>query len=312
MRVTFPVLAALASLPAPAPVPVAWPQERVDAIVRAHYPARLEPRDAADRRSCHAVAPAARQTGARIVAAYTDTTTAVIRVLERRPDGVAVIYESPADHVTLALDCRVELVDLDGDRAPEALVRLNDPRATMTWVLRLHPAGVDDITPVERRGPESWTRLVNASLVDLYHDGTRQFVTGRGVPAEPGARVSEPPTIYRFRGTALADDGEALLARTFGARDLPPLRVARFNLRTGLDGRYVLHLVNGDRAGRRRASGIEISINGVPLAGVASFGATAEFLAVPLAQPLRDENEIAVAVRGADDAIVLVAIRPAR
>lgn len=59
------------------------------AVVDSLYPAaRLQPKLTADRRSCYQVAVvAADGTPTRLVAGYTDTVEAVLRVLDRNPSG---------------------------------------------------------------------------------------------------------------------------------------------------------------------------------------------------------------------------------
>jgi hypothetical protein len=73
---------------------------------------------------------------------------------------------------------------------------------------------------------------------------------------------------------------------------------------------YVLRIVNGLRGGRRRATGISISINDVPLKAATALTNKTEFLEIPLSILLvKDNNEMDVTVTGPPDATVLVVIR---
>ena len=85
----------------------------------------------------------------------------------------------------------------------------------------------------------------------------------------------------------------------------------KFHQQEGANGPYVLRLTNGDRAGQRRESGVTIRINDVILDGVRQLTADVEFLEIPIAVTLADENEIEAVVTGAADAQVTVVIATA-
>ena len=186
----------------------------VDAIVARHYPTnRLEPTEAAARKSCHKVmATTPSGAPARIVAGYTDSNDGVLRVLQRdSSDLFHVVYESPADLRMWGWFCEIELADIDGDSVQDIFLRMAPARGELGWVFRSSPIGLQNLTPMSDLAKSS--DLYSPGLVDLYHDGTLQIVSIGAMPTELNGRVTEAPALYRFRSGALVLESRPLMVR---------------------------------------------------------------------------------------------------
>ena len=109
------------------------------AIVDSFYPvARLHPDQPDRRETCYQVATAdADGKATRIVAGYTDTDEAVLRVLDREPSGAfRISYESPADLDMYARDCEITVADLDGDGSKDVFMELSADKGSYAWMFR--------------------------------------------------------------------------------------------------------------------------------------------------------------------------------
>jgi hypothetical protein len=292
---------------------VAFEQSPSDqAAVDSLYPtARLHPEVASDRHSCYQVAAVGTDgSSTRLVAAYTDTEDAVLRILDRNPSGAFdVSYDSPVSLAMGGIDCRIQLRDIDGDGTNDVFVTLTAERGSTGWVFRAVGTSLENVTPLGGTIEDGYSKLKVASLVDLYHDGSLQVATIGAQPDVPGGRVSVLPKVYKFVGPALVVDSPVLLVDSFQVNAASLLNSSVFNLPEGASGSYVLRITNGVRGGQRRATGISVSINDVPLAGTDALTTDTEFLDIPISIPLADENDITVTLSGAQDATALVVIR---
>lgn len=209
------------------------------------------------------------------------------------------------------LDCTIELIDIDGDRTNDVFMRLGAERGSSGWVFHTVGTTLENITPVSGSVDNAHSTLKVPSVVDLYHDGSLQVATAGASPSPASERVRYLPSVYKFAASTLILDSPVLLVSSFEVGDPAFLNAETFNLQEGATGSYVLRITNGSRGGQRRATGISISINDVPLPGTAALTAETEFLDIPISIPLVDENNIKVTLSGAQDATVLVVIRSA-
>ncbi len=135
------------------------------------------------------------------------------------------------------------------------------------------------------------------------------MATARSWPSAPGTRVRTLASVYKFVASALVLDSPALLVSPFTKSDPAPFNSEKFSLQEGATGSYVLRITNGVRGGQRRATGISILINDVPLPGSAALTSGTEFLDIPISIPLVNENTLKITLSGPQDATVIVVIR---
>lgn len=283
----------------------------VDEILRATYPdKRLEPEEASDRQFCHKVtAVAADGAPEQIVAGYTDGLRAILRILKRDASGAySIAYDSPPDLKMMGWFCKIDSADLDGDSIPEILFSGIQAKGHELWVFRSTSDGLENLTPLEGRSRSWSSSLSSAYPVDLNHDGTLQVLTATGAEIEPGGRIRVAATLYRMSRTRLVSAADLLLVDTFRSTDPAFLGRASFNQVVGKTGPYVLRLINGVRGGKKRATGVNIKINGIDLPGATALNEKVEFLDISLPPTLGDSNTLQVIVAGPPDAEVTVVI----
>ncbi len=295
-------------------VPSGWAQQvTAQQIVNQYWPSSVERKKEGnpDNHTCLAVmkkSPSGEP--ARIAAGYANGGDTVLRVLEREKSGqFRVAFEAA---VADAIVCEIKVLDIDQDGADDIILSLASSADSVSWVFRAVGTTFEDITPLESNG---FSELINAGPLDLDHRGALEFVaTVRESTPDGGMQFWSE--IYRYRGGRLLLDSEALLVRTGRPTDqgvhlLDTMSFDLANHRPGM--KYVLHIINGDRGGRKRAAGVTVSINGERLAAAARLTAAVEFLDIPMRVPLKAvENKIHVVVGGAADARITIVIQATR
>jgi hypothetical protein len=293
-------------------------QATAQQIVNQYWPSSVERDEQGnpDAHTCLAVMTrSASREPSRIAAGYAGSDT-VLRVLEREKTGqFRVAFEAV---VAEAIFCDIEILDIDKDGADDILLTLGSSPDGTTWVFRAQGTTFEDITPLESSpaGSDAFSKLTSAAPVDLDHRGALEFVaTVRRSTPEGGMQLWSE--VYRYQRGRLLLDTEALLVRTANPatdQKLRFLETMSFDLVNDKPGtKYVLRIINGDRRGRKRATGVTININGERLAPVARLTAAVEFLDIPIRVPLRAvENETNVVVAGAADAEITILIQAVR
>ena len=285
------------------------PAPDAQAIVNQYWPASLPRPDdhPIENNTCHTVLAQSGDQPTRIAAVYWYG-DAVLRILEREtPDRFRVTFES---RPMMGGFCRLRLADVDRDGTDDILLELAERADGMTWVFLAAGKTFRDVTPLMQDSAASAvSNLMNAGTVDLDHSGPLEFA---GSWRQEGAdgRMRFWSEIFAYRMGRLVSDGDALLVTEFQRDDAVVVRTARFSLADAAPRRgYVLRLINGDRNGKGRASGLTVRINGERVTAAEKLNDKVEFLDVPITTALALENALDVEVAGAGDAYVTVLIR---
>jgi hypothetical protein len=177
----------------------------LSSVVARFYPASLDADLAAIgagntdvRRQCHAVLESDADGNATVVlAAYTNTQSGAVRVLKKGAAGFEPVDEASGAPLT-GSSCSAGVVDVDGDGAPEAVVRFGVGRSTRDWVYAWRDGALADLSPVTAEGVP--IAVVNSDLVDLDGDGLLEL---RSRPARPDPSAPAlPVTIFRLSAGA--------------------------------------------------------------------------------------------------------------
>ena len=135
--------------------------------------------------------------------------------------------------------------------------------------------------------------------------------------ADPAA-ARRPPgvAIFNHQGARLVLDREVLAVGVFRPASAPAnertSETVSFGVPPGVPNTgYILHVINGDRRGKRRAAGVTIRINGVALTLAAKLTTSTEFLDIPIGTALKPTNELHVVVTGTAVADVTIVIQAA-
>jgi hypothetical protein len=273
------------------------PQQIVDQF----YPVNTLPVDRPEqRRSCFAIYQSDGTGPTTLVAGYTNAARGYLRVLTRDATGAfRVAAETPSSLMMLGDGCTVTLEDVDGDQATDILVNLRRRAGDETWIFRWTGTQLENRTPTEPdEGAAVVSALVNATVLDLAHDGSRQVYVNQTSPDadEPQTRANQlftnGPTGFVFNRDVLA------AARFVVVR--PPDRHAwtTFRAIANRPGPYTLRIVNGAPNGLRRVTGATVALNDVVLVGPGQLGAGVEFLTVPFTATLGDFNDLDLDLTG--------------
>ena len=274
-------------------------------IVRRHYPmTRLAPEDDDAKRECFAVRDVDAQGGpVRIVAGYTDFSTAVVRVLTRTAPGrFRVTYETPREPRLDGTGCDITLLDFDGDGQRDVFVELALGRHSAGLVFRWKRNGLENVSPSD---------LLNPFIVDIRHDGTLQVVAQGSDDRDrkEDEKRSAPSWLYRFADGRYVFDEPVLLVTQVSVGDPEILTHLSLILAEDLSGPYVLRIVNGDAQKRRRVTGATVKLNGVVIAGGTQINERVEFLDVPLGSFLPIENKLDVEVQGPAGGFITIVVK---
>src|SRR5439155_10086148 len=107
-----------------------------------------------------------------IVAAYTNTSSAAIRVLQADATGQLRVAAEPQGFDLFGSECKVELVDLDHDGHNDIVVTFGMMINEVTWVFKWDGQQLVNLTPVTPNNTGLLrTLLHNADIVDIDNDG---------------------------------------------------------------------------------------------------------------------------------------------
>jgi hypothetical protein len=243
-----------------------------------------------------------------IVAAYTNLSSAAVRVLAADVSGFRLVAE-PVGEDHAGWTCEVRRVDVDLDGKYEAHVKFWANNGSTDWIYAWDGQQLSNLTP-GRSGPLGGffeTNLINASVEDIDGDGILEVFTfsqtkANGQPA--------PPEIYRL------SDGRFVL-------DRPVVGVYRFERSTGApetddvtvftpigaQGPFTLRIFNGTVTGRRAQNVVEsgrVWLNGQELLSPRDFGMPAPMIERTV--NLQAENELRVQLAGAPGGHITIVI----
>jgi hypothetical protein len=143
-----------------------------------------------------------------IVAAYTDGTNGIVRVLRHATTGFAVVAEPTGLDFT-GFACSVSLLDVDGDRVKEAHVSFRAESGSSDWVFRWNGKELVNLTPVTPADYDGRLRtdLRHAQFVDLDSDGIMEIHVGAQHLPRGDTRL--PNVVYRWRRNRFVADEPA-------------------------------------------------------------------------------------------------------
>jgi hypothetical protein len=277
-------------------------------IVNQFYPTdRLRPATMDDRRSCYAIfstLPSGEP--AVIVAGYSDTASAVLRVLGVDQNGS---FQALRDStVTLyGIDCTIKLVDLDSNSPPEILLEFSGVKGSAMWVFRWTGVDLFNLTAMNN-GSVASSLLTNAAISDLYHDGTLQLVAFDGErPSQTDGRYETANEVFRLGSTGYEHDKYIVAYSQYGVTVDPRVNVTTFALIADSVGPYTLRVVNGDRQGNHRVTSGSIRVNGAEIISSSQLNATTEFVTTVLTS-LPANNRVEAILTGDEGAIITLVV----
>jgi hypothetical protein len=305
-----PIVVALSLLQVPA-----GPQASVEQIVAGFYPQRLaglaeEASETVERRQCHAVLDTQPSGGPQtIVAAYTNTSSAAIRVLQADgAGGFQIAAEPPANLDIFGSVCSITLDDLDGDGRKEIVVAFGMMNSHVSWVFRWDGHQLLNLTPLAANGDGTqYSELSNAELVDVDNDRIPEmYVAGAKPDADEGP--AQPDTIYRL-GTDGFVKAESLIGLWEFQRDTrsPETQRVQVDLPEGALGPYMLHVINGDADGHARVSSAQVWFNDRLVVTPSDVNQQVDVL--DRSVTFEEHNELAVRLAGAPGSKLLVILR---
>jgi hypothetical protein len=287
----------------------------VDAIVAQFYPQRLveageRASETVERRQCSAVYDTQASGAPRtIVAAYTNTSTAAIRVLQADASGFRVVASAPQSLDLFGGECEVRLLDVDHDGRAEIVVTFSVMVNEVSWVLKWDGRQLVNLTPTADNGDGTLISLLrNADFIDVDNDGVPEIFVGGQYPPPSDGSPAKPGSLYKLSDGRYAQTelvvGLWIFERSTGTPELDRVPVP---LPRGARGPFTLHLVNGGADGRARVTSGEVFLNGERILRPDDFGARVDVIDRPI--NLAADNALSVRLAGAPGSRILVILR---
>ena len=280
----------------------------LQALVDPFYPAdRLKPITAAERQSCSAVLSGTAGNPAAVIAGYTTRSNGAIRVLQRTEQGAfAVTFDNPEPWALLGSRCTIRLRDVDFDDRPEVFVSFQGVRAAGGWIFKWDGTSLTNLTPVRTVDGRVSSLLMDPAVYDLDHRGPLEVIAGREVERlGPGVRSRNPAFVYRLGPSGFEVDGSLLVVAAYRADVDPRSNSRSFRLLEDAAGPFKLRIVNGDRAGNHRVTGVTVTVNELPVVEPRDMTAATEFASAPVPS-LAVQNHVTATLVGPPDATLLV------
>jgi hypothetical protein len=279
-------------------------------IVDRFYPAETLHVDSPDeRRSCFAIYQSDAAGPTTVIAGYSDMSRGMVRVLSRSASGAfAVAAESPRSLLMLGNHCEVALENVEGDRADEILFTLTVGVDSVMWILRWTGTNLENRTPTEPdEGSTVVSALVNATILDLAHDGGRQVYVNHA-----SVRLDEPQVqanqLFTSGAAGFVFNRDVVAAARFVVQHPGELDWTTFRAIAKRPGPYTLRIVNGAPTGLGRVTGGTIELNDVTIVGPGQLGSGVEFLTVPVNATLTDINRLDIDLTGEAGSFVTIVI----
>lgn len=261
----------------------------LDAVVGSFYPSQLQEKAVAQGRAsakpayAFAVLDSAIDgTPVLVVAAYTNGIDGMFRVLKASSGSFVVVYENEDFD---GANPQLELVDIDGDGKKEIVAHSTSfTGISDIYIYRWDGSSLIDLLPA---GAE----LVNASLIDLYHDGTMQLISvadGRWTPSS-GRPIDNTNFVYRVTNGRFEKDRELILLDCFARSTSRPATATRA-FTTNPSGPFRLTVFNGSSGGTDRISSAHIRLNGTEVLGPSQLNQTVSSVSVSLANVVQQDT----------------------
>jgi len=283
-------------------------------VVEQFYPQRLvdlgeQAAETVDRRQCYAVLDTLPSGSPRtIVAGYTNTSGAAIRVLQADATGQLSVAAEPQGFDFFGSECKVELVDLDHDGRNDIVVTFGMMVNEVTWVFKWDGQQLLNLTPVTPNNAGlQRTLLHNADIVDIDNDGIKEiFVVGQYPPPLDGPATAD--SLYRLSGDRYVKSESIVGLWTFERQTAgPDTARVQVPLPKGALGPYTLHVVNGEPGGKSRVTSAQVWLNDQQILAPSDFGNKVD--GIDRAVTLNAENELAVRLAGAPGSKMLVLVK---
>jgi hypothetical protein len=242
-----------------------------------------------------------------IVAAYTNSTEAVIRVLRRVDTGFAVVAEPQADLDLSGSQCDVILEDVDADGRNEIRVDFRVNRAIVSWLFRWDGQSLWNLTPTGGSiTGYQMSRFLNADLVDVDHDGTKEIYVRPEFPQFSDDPVL-PALLYRLSGDRYVEGTPLLGVWNFvETANAPETSHMTVTVPQGARGPYTLRLLNGLADRTARIAAAQVWMNSQEIFSPSDFARNVAVIERPLA--LGPENDLAVRLDGQSSGEILIVI----
>lgn len=245
-----------------------------------------------------------------IMAGYSNGDSGAIRVIQADTSGNYNVLFEPANLGLFGFNCKVKLVDLNGDGTNEVIISFQSFKGdTVSWPLQWDGSQLADLAPDVTIGKKTEPgSFFNMALTDIYHDGTLQVVDGGEYPPPmDGSAPTAPRTLYRLQGGKFVAVEPLFFSGAYTRSKGKPQTVSSwFQLVQGASGPYTLHLTNGDKNGANRVSSAHVVLNGAEVVSPQQLSQQVESLDVPL--NLVPNNNIQVTLDGAPGGDIAVVV----
>ncbi len=265
------------------------------------------------RQQCFAVLEADSLGPRTVIAGYTDTFDAEVRVLQRGASAFQLAAESTG-MFHFGQSCEVALVDVNGDGVNEAHVSFTSRRSNTDWIYGWDGQRLFNVTPVSSPNAPSGileTRLINASFVDLNGDGLLEAYSFSEPPVD-GSAPDTSEVSHLSSGRYVFDRAVVAVLEFARASGSPSTAEMTVLLPTGVQGPFTLKILNGGRGATgsgRLENAVEsgrVWLNGQQIAAPNDFG---NHVAVSQRTvTLQAENELKVRLAGAPGGRITVVI----
>ncbi|MDQ3279775.1 MAG: hypothetical protein M3Q69_00010 [Acidobacteriota bacterium] len=237
-----------------------------------------------------------------LVVAYSNGLHDLVRVLQVQ-NGNAIVVADPELPTLGPARATIERCEVDGDAAPEFMLRLRGDRSTEDYVLDWTGQTLRIISPTTVTALGRTETLISSTrLADLDGDGRVELLVRH---TDPGSTPVD--VVYRFNGGKFVQESDVVFQQRL-VRDQGEANSidARF---TAKPGRYLVRVVNGDRLGDNRATSAELLINDTTVFAESAFKKRDRLLSAYVT--LGESNTILFDVRSAPGSVVSISIAKA-
>ena len=237
-----------------------------------------------------------------VVAAYSNGIDGAFRVLNIDAAGHAGVVHENTD--LLGSNPSIEAIDIDGDGKPEVAAHSTSATGVQSiYLYRWNGTALVDLLP------DSQT-LDNASLVDLFHNGTMQLVAVDEPRQRPDIdqQITATSTVYELTGGTFVKTKKLLFSDLFVRRKgTPRTEIQRFDAGAS-NGPFVAYVINGEKNGDHRVSSAQVAVNSVDIAAPRNFNQQVDKIEVALAGMKPSANQITVRLQGEPGARIRVVV----